>query len=85
MSAIVASQNPILLQVNMEKNLDKIAIADQVDMEKKVDKSASADQHTSQIFTSRGTNSINVDDSYDSDGKSWHDGVLRIRAINHVV
>lgn len=81
MSAIVANQNPILLQVDMEKSLDKRAIADQVDMEKNLDKSASAHQHASQIFTSGVANRSNVDDSYDSDGKSWHDGVLRIRAI----
>ncbi|KFZ11365.1 hypothetical protein V502_07586 [Pseudogymnoascus sp. VKM F-4520 (FW-2644)] len=65
----------------MEKNLDKSASAAQVDMEKNIDKSTRTDQHASQIFISRGVNNSNVDDSYDSDGKSWHDGVLRIRAI----
>lgn len=60
---------------------DPKSVPVEADMEKSLARSLSADQHTSQIFVSRGANGSNEDDNYDSDGKSWHDGVLGVRAI----
>lgn len=75
----MANPNPVLLEAEAEKSLDRSISVDQR-AEKQVDEQAG--QYASQTFTSRGdANSINGYDGYDSDGKPWHDGVLRIRAI----
>lgn len=66
MFAIMGNPNPLLLEADTEKRLDK---------------SLSAEQPPSPTFTPGWANSRHEDDSYDSDGKPWHDGVLQIRAI----
>lgn len=66
MVAVNSNPKPLLLEADMEKSLDK---------------SHSADQHASQTSDSGVANSSNEEDGYNSDGKPWHDGVLRIRAI----
>ncbi|KAL5348579.1 hypothetical protein ACLOAV_005996 [Pseudogymnoascus australis] len=60
---------------------DPKSVPVEADMEKSLARSLSANGHTSQIFAPRGANGGNEDDNYDSDGKSWHDGVLGVRAI----
>ena len=87
MFAIMGNPNPLLLEADTEKNLDKSRLDKSPNKnpdkspDKSLDKSDNADQHAIETFAAWGTNSSNEDHGYDSDGKSWHDGVLRIRAI----
>lgn len=87
MFAIMGNPNPLLLEADTEKNLDKSRLDKSPNKnpdkspDKSLDKSDNADQHAIETFAAWGTNSSNEDYGYDSDGKSWHDGVLRIRAI----
>ncbi|OBT96236.1 hypothetical protein VE01_05816 [Pseudogymnoascus verrucosus] len=78
MFAIMGNPNPLLLEADTEKNLDRSL---DKNPEKSLDKSDNADQHAIETFAAWGANRNNEEHGYDSDGKSWHDGVLRIRAI----
>lgn len=74
----MGNPNPLLLEADTEKNLERSL---EKSPNKSIDNSDNADQHAIQTFAAWGANSSNEDHGYDSDGKSWHDGVLRIRAI----